>query len=105
MSLKEYVALLPTLDKDTIYTSILIFVVVSIFKLLQKTIILDMNKCDRQADKAIKKNVDLIKLLDNPVLDYSKFYEAYLFVDIKERKELKAYIDNHEKRENWWFFI
>lgn len=55
MSLKEYVALLPTLDKDTIYTSILIFVVVSIFKLLQKTIILDMNKCDRQADKAIKK--------------------------------------------------
>ena len=97
MSLKEYVALLPTLDKDTIYTSILIFVVVSIFKLLQKTIILDMNKCDRQADKAIKKIVDLIKLLDNPVLDYSKFYEAYLFVDIKERKELKAYIDNHEK--------
>lgn len=97
MSLKEYAALLPTLDKDTIYTSILIFVVVSIFKLLQKTIILDMNKCDRQADKAIKKIVDLIKLLDNPVLDYSKFYEAYLFVGIKERKELKAYIDNHDK--------
>ena len=76
MSLKEYVALLPTLDKDTIYTSILIFVVVSIFKLLQKTIILDMNKCDRQADKAIKKIVDLIKLLDNPVLAFGSLLQS-----------------------------
>ena len=86
MSLKEYVALLPTLDKDTIYTSILIFVVVSIFKLLQKTIILDMNKCDRQADKAIKKIVDLIKLLDNPVLDYSKFLKHIYSLILKKEK-------------------
>lgn len=105
MSLKEYAALLPTLDKDTIYTSILIFVVVSIFKMFQKTLILDRDKCDRTAEKAIVKFVHLIKLLDDPVINYSEFYDAYLFIDQKERRELKLYIDNHDKKKIGKFFI
>lgn len=104
MSLKEYVSLLPNLNENTIFASVLIFVLISIFKMFQKTLILDRDKCDRTAEKAIVKFVHLIKLLDDPVINYSEFYDAYLFIDQKERRELKLYIDNHDKKKIGKFF-
>ena len=104
MSLKEYVSLLPDLNENTIFASVLIFVLISIFKMFQKTLILDRDKCDRTAEKAMAKFVHLIKVLDDPVINYSEFYDAYLFIDQEERRELKLYIDNHDKKKIGKFF-